>query len=79
MTRSDYYAIVEVPGYYEDKTCGHDVCLKDGFDFTQGYLDSIKDKTYPDYDEEPKKNGDIQKKMDILKPVMMLIFLRLMV
>lgn len=50
-----HYAIVEVPGYYEDKTCGHDVCLKDGFDFTQGYLDSIKDKTYPDYDEETKK------------------------
>lgn len=51
-----HYAIVEVPGYYEDKTCGHDVCLKDGFDFTQGYLDSIKDKTYPDYDEETKKD-----------------------
>lgn len=51
-----HYETVEVPGYYEDKVCGHDVCLKDGFDLTQDYLDSVKNKTYPDYDEETKKD-----------------------
>lgn len=42
-----HYETVTVPAWDETKTVGHDTCLKDGFDLTQGYLDSVKNKTYP--------------------------------
>lgn len=50
-----HYAIVEVPAWDSEKETSHYFCLQDGFDLTQDYLDSVKNKTYPDYDEETKK------------------------
>lgn len=50
-----HWETVTVPGYYEEKDTTHYICLKDGFDLTQDYLDSVKNKTYPDYDEATKK------------------------
>lgn len=53
-----HYETVTVPAYDEEKTVFHDICLKDGRDLTQDYLDSVKNKTYPDYDEATKKEWD---------------------
>lgn len=50
-----HYETVEVPAWDSEKETSHYFCLKDGFDLTQDYLDSVKNKTYPDYDEETKK------------------------
>ena len=50
-----HYETVTVPAYDEEKTVSHDICLRDGRDLTQDYLDSVKNKTYPDYDEATKK------------------------
>lgn len=51
-----HYETVEVPAWDETKQTYHYICLKDGFDLTQDYLDSVKNKTYPDYDDETKKD-----------------------
>ena len=50
-----HYETVEVPAWDSEKETSHYFCLQDGFDLTQDYLDSVKNKTYPDYDEETKK------------------------
>lgn len=50
-----HYETVEVPAWDSEKETSHYFCLKDGFDLTQDYLDSVKNKTYPDFDEETKK------------------------
>lgn len=50
-----HYETVEVPALDSEKETSHYFCLQDGFDLTQDYLDSVKNKTYPDYDEETKK------------------------
>ena len=50
-----HYETVEVPAWDSEKETSHYFCLQDGFDLTQDYLDSAKNKTYPDYDEETKK------------------------
>lgn len=50
-----HYETVEVPAWDSEKETTHYFCLRDGFDLTQDYLDSVKNKTYPDYDEETKK------------------------
>lgn len=50
-----HYETVEVPAWDSEKETLHYFCLQDGFDLTQDYLDSVKNKTYPDYDEETKK------------------------
>ena len=50
-----HYETVEVPAWDSEKETPHYFCLQDGFDLTQDYLDSVKNKTYPDYDEETKK------------------------
>lgn len=42
-----HYETVTVPALDEEKETSHDFCLKDGFDLTQDYLDSVKNKTYP--------------------------------
>ena len=49
-----HYETVEVPAWDSEKETSHYFCLQDGFDLTQDYLDSVKNKTYPDYDEETK-------------------------
>lgn len=51
-----HYETVEVPAWDSEKKTSHYFCLKDGFDLTQDYLDSVKNKTYPDYDDETKKD-----------------------
>ena len=51
-----HYETVTVPAWDEEKETSHYFCLKDGFDLTQDYLDSVKNKTYPDYDDETKKD-----------------------
>ena len=51
-----HYETVEVPAWDSEKETSHYFCLQDGFDLTQDYLDSVKNKTYPDYDEETKKD-----------------------
>ena len=50
-----HYETIEVPAWDSEKETSHYFCLQDGFDLTQDYLDSVKNKTYPDYDEETKK------------------------
>lgn len=50
-----HYETVEVPAWDSEKETSHYFCLQEGFDLTQDYLDSVKNKTYPDYDEETKK------------------------
>ena len=50
-----HYETVEVPAWDSEKETSHYFWLQDGFDLTQDYLDSVKNKTYPDYDEETKK------------------------
>lgn len=49
---------VEVPAWDETKYVEHDICLVCGRDKTQDFIDSINNKTYPDYDEETKKDWD---------------------
>lgn len=56
-----HYETVEVPGYYEDKVFGHDVCLVCGRDKTQDFIDSIKNKTYPKLPNEYLTIEDMKK------------------
>lgn len=50
-----HWETVTVPAWDEKKETYHYVCLKDGRDLTQDYLDSVKNKTYPEYDDATKK------------------------
>lgn len=47
---------VEVPAWDETVQRRHQVCFVCGKDKTQDFIDSINNKTYPDYDEETKKD-----------------------
>ena len=53
-----HYGTVTVPAWDETKYVQHDVCLVSscGRDQTQDFIDSIINKTYPNYDDETKKN-----------------------
>ena len=50
-----HYETVEVPAWDETVQRRHQVCFVCGKDKTQDFIDSINNKTYPDYDEETKK------------------------
>lgn len=51
-----HYETVEVPAWDETVQRRHQVCFVCGKDKTQDFIDSINNKTYPDYDEETKKD-----------------------
>lgn len=71
-----HYETVEVPAWDETVQRRHQVCFVCGKDKTQDFIDSINNKTYPDYDEETKKIGDIQKKKDGLIIVVIMLFIK---
>lgn len=52
-----HYETVTVPAWNEKVQKRHQVCFVCGRDKTQDFIDSIKNKTYPDFDEETKKDG----------------------
>lgn len=51
-----HYETVEVPAWDETKEVYHDVCLAAGCkrDKTQDFIDSIRNKTYPEFDQATK-------------------------
>lgn len=52
-----HYETVKIDAWDEYTGFNHDICLVDGRDKTQDYINSILNKTYPDFDEETKKDG----------------------
>ena len=52
-----HYETVEVPAWDEIVQRRHQVCFVCGRDKTQDFIDSINNKTYPDFDDETKKDG----------------------
>lgn len=63
-----YYETVKVDAWDEYSGYDHDICLKDGRDLTQDFIDSIKNKTYPKLPnqyltlEDMKKQGWTEEK-----------------
>ena len=53
-----HYETVTVPAYDEEKTVRHQVCYAAGCgrDKTQDFIDSIRNKTYPEFDQATKDN-----------------------
>ena len=63
-----HYETVKVDAWDEYSGYNHDICLKDGRDLTQDFIDSIKNKTYPKLPnqyltlEDMKKQGWTEEK-----------------